>query len=74
MKNQLSSQCSYANLGDASTNSYHLEQHWQGLCSKGRIDETFKDIPNVFGNADDILVAGYEADGKHHDEIGQRVL
>ena len=28
-----------------------------------KIDKIFKDIPNVFGIADDILVAGYEADG-----------
>ena len=27
-----------------------------------KIDEIFKDMPNVFGIADDILVAGYEAD------------
>ena len=33
-----------------------------------KIDEIFKDMPNVFSIADDILVAGYEADGKDHDE------
>ena len=33
-----------------------------------KIDEIFKDILNVFGIADDILVAGYEADGKDHDK------
>ena len=31
-------------------------------------------IPNVFGIADDILVAGYEADGKDHDKTVHRVL
>ena len=39
-----------------------------------KIDDMFKDIPNVFGIVDDILVAGYEADGKDHDERVQRVL
>ena len=39
-----------------------------------KIDEIFKDMPNVFGTADDILVAGYEADGRGHDETVQRVL
>ena len=32
------------------------------------VDEIFKDLQNVFGIADDILVAGYAADGKDHDE------
>ena len=31
-------------------------------------------MPNVFGIADDILVAGYEAEGKDHDERVWRVL
>ena len=31
-----------------------------------KIDEIFKDLPNVFGIVDDILVVGYEADGKVH--------
>ena len=39
----------------------------QATCSKGRLDEIFKDMPTVFGIADDILVAGYEADGRDHD-------
>ena len=39
-----------------------------------KMNEIFKDIPNVFGIADDILVAGYETDGKDHDEKLQRVL
>ena len=39
-----------------------------------KIDEIFKDMPNVFGIADDILVVGYEADGRDHDETVQRVL
>ena len=39
-----------------------------------KIDEIFKDMPNVFSIADDILVAGYEADGKDHDKTVWRVL
>ena len=41
---------------------------------KRNIDEIFKDMPIMFGIADDILVAGYEADGKDHDETVWRVL
>ena len=39
-----------------------------------KIDEIFKDMPNVFGIVDDILVAGYEADGTNHDKTVWRVL
>ena len=33
-----------------------------------KIDEIFQDVANVFGIADDPLVAVYEADGKDHDD------
>ena len=33
-----------------------------------KIDETFNDMPNVFGIADDILVIGYDEDGTDHDK------
>ena len=33
-----------------------------------KIDEVFNDMPNVFGIANDILVVGYEDDGRDHDE------
>ena len=39
-----------------------------------KTDEIFKDMPYVFGIANDILVAGYEDDGRDHDETIQRVL
>ena len=39
-----------------------------------KIDETFNDIPNVFGIADDILVIGYDKDGTDHDKTVNRVL
>ena len=31
-------------------------------------------MPNIFGIADDILVVGYEDNGRDHDEIVQKVL
>ena len=31
---------------------------------QSKIDEIFQELPNVFGIADDMLVLGYEADGK----------
>ena len=39
-----------------------------------KVDEIFKNVPNVFGIADDILVAGYDIDGKDHDKMLQKVL
>ena len=39
-----------------------------------KIDEIFKDMPNVFGIADDILVIGYDKDGADHDEAVYKVL
>ena len=39
-----------------------------------KMDEIFKDLPNVFGIADDILVLGYDVDGKDHDHTLWRVL
>ena len=33
-----------------------------------KINEIFKDLPNVFGILDGILVVGYDSDGKDHDE------
>ena len=35
-------------------------------------DEIFKNLANVFGIADDILVVGYDTDGKH-DKMLQQV-
>ena len=39
-----------------------------------KIDEILKDLPNVFGITDDILVVGYDRGGKDHDEPLHRVL
>ena len=33
-----------------------------------KLDKIFKGLPNVFGFADDILVVGYDIDGKDHDD------
>ena len=63
----------HASLEGTDTNNYHLEQHQQCHVSK-EIDEIFKDMPNVFGIADDVLVAGYEDDGRDHDKTVQRLL
>ena len=39
-----------------------------------KINETFNDITNVFGIADDILVIGYEKDGTDHNKTVNKVL
>ena len=36
-----------------------------------KMDEIVKDLPNVFGIADGILVVGYDVDGKDHDNTLQ---
>ena len=33
-----------------------------------KIDETFKEPPNVFGIVDDTLIVCYDVDGKDHDK------
>ena len=35
---------------------------------QGAIDNTFQDIPNVFGIADDLIVVGFSEDGHDHDQ------
>ena len=39
-----------------------------------KIDETFNDLPNVFGIADNILVIGHDKDRTDHDETVNKVL
>ena len=39
-----------------------------------KMDGIFKDLPNVFGTTDNILVVGYDRHGKDHDNTLQRVL
>ena len=46
---------------------------WSSMFQK-KIDELFHDIPNIFGIAADILIAGYDTDGRDHDERLGKVL
>ena len=39
-----------------------------------KIDKIFKDMLNIFGIADDILVMGYNDDGTDHNEMVCSVL
>ena len=39
-----------------------------------KIDEIFNDMPNTLGIADDILVVGYEDDGRDHKNTVPKVL
>ena len=39
-----------------------------------KIDEIFKELPSVFGIADDILLAGYNDKSTDHDQTLYRVL
>ena len=40
-----------------------------GEMFNGKMNEIFKDLPNLIGIADDILILGYDAHGKDHDDI-----
>ena len=46
----------------------HLGAAWAGNMFQRKFNEIANDLPNVFGIADDILVAGYDTDGKDHDD------
>ena len=39
-----------------------------------KTDEIFKELPNVFGIADDILIVGYDDNGRDHDNLLRRLL
>ena len=39
-----------------------------------KINEIFRNLPSIFGIADDILIVGYDIDGKDHDEMLQQAL
>ena len=64
----------YANLTDTRTKYFDLGQLLQGDMFQRKIDEVFKDLPNVFSIVDDILLVGSEADGKDHDDTLHGVL
>ena len=37
-------------------------------------DKIFKDLPNLFSTEDDILIVGYDADGREHDRTVRYVM
>ena len=39
-----------------------------------KIDQIFKDLPNVFHTADNILIVGYDADRRDNDRILRQVI
>ena len=39
-----------------------------------KIDEILKGLPNTFGIAENILIVGYNADGRDHDRILRQVM
>ena len=39
-----------------------------------KIDHFFKDLPNVFGTVEDIVIVGYHADGRDHDRTIRKVM
>ena len=39
-----------------------------------KMNEMFKDIPNVFGIAEDIFIVGYDADGRFHEKTLRQVM
>ena len=41
---------------------------------KWRIDEILKGLPNILCNVDDILIVGYDADGRYHDKTLRLVM
>ena len=45
-----------------------------GKIFKQEIDEIFKALPNIFGPADDILIIGYNDDGRDHDRKLRSVI
>ena len=70
MKDHHTSQQLHAMLADTNTtrDCHDKQPH------RRYIPKIFKDLWNVFGSADDILVLGYDAHGKDHDDALQRVL
>ena len=39
-----------------------------------KINVIFKEPPNVFGITDDILIVGYDPDGRYHDRMLRSVM
>ena len=68
MTDHHTSQHLHVNLVGTDTRNCHLVQHPQEICFNGRL-QNFQKSTNVFGITDDILVVGYDSDGKDHDEM-----
>ena len=45
-----------------------------GYMFQKKIDELFSGISNVFAIADDILIVGFDKQGKDHDKMLEKVL
>ena len=73
MRSHHTSQHLYAILAGTDTRDYHLEQHPKGACFSEKFMKYSK-IHQFFGIEDDMLVVGYDSDGKDHDETLQQVL
>ena len=63
MRDHHTSQLLDANLAGTHTRDYYCRTY---VVMKK--DKIFEDLPNVFGIPDDILVVGYDSDGKEHDD------
>ena len=51
-----------------------FEAEPEGNMFQEKMDELFNDISNVFGIADDILIARLDADGRDHDKRFEQAL
>ena len=51
----------------AGISSYHLGAASASNMLQGKIDDLFKELPNLSGIADDILILGYDNNGADHD-------
>ena len=56
---------------------FHQTTIWSGASSwhiTVKIDEIFKEMPNLFDIEDDILIVVYDADGRDHDKTLRHVM
>ena len=67
MRDHHTSQHLHANLAGTDTRDCPSEKLLHGIVPM-KIDEIFKDLPHLFGIADDILVVEYYSNGKDHNE------
>ena len=74
MKDYQTSQHLHANLADTDTNDCHLKQPCTGDMFQRKIDDEYLKTYQTFGIADDMLVVGYDSDGKDHDVTLLKVL